>query len=139
MEREMSELVKSAGRFEVTLPEYKQLKTSRKELILVKTLWDYAYSIQSSIEEWKLTPWRQIDIDQMDTICKKFTKDIRALDKEMRAWDTYTGTENTLKNMMTSLRAVTELQNPAIRDRHWTQLMQATGVRICSCCYLYVK
>jgi hypothetical protein len=47
----------------------------------------------------------------------------------MRAWDTYVGVEGTVKNMLTSLRAVGDLQNPAIRDRHWQQLMQATGVR----------
>ncbi len=34
-----------------------------------------------------------------------------------------------MKNIMTSLRAVAELQNPAIRDRHWAQLMQATNVK----------
>lgn len=47
----------------------------------------------------------------------------------MRAWDTYSGVESVVKNMITSLRAVAELQNPAIRDRHWQQLMQATGVK----------
>ena len=46
----------------------------------------------------------------------------------MRAWDAYSGIENDVKNLMTSLRAVTELQNPAIRDRHWQELMHATGV-----------
>ena len=61
--------------------------------------------------------------------CKKFSKELRVLDKETRAWDAYNGAENAVKNMMTSLRAVGELQNPSIRDRHWTQLMQATGVR----------
>ena len=60
--------------------------------------------------------------------CKKFAKDIRGLDKEMRSWDTYLGLEGIVKNMITSLRAVAELQNPAIRDRHWQQLMRATGV-----------
>lgn len=48
----------------------------------------------------------------------------------MRAWDTYSGVENTVKNMLTSLRAVSELQNPAIRERHWQQLMAAT--KVCS-------
>ena len=57
------------------------------------------------------------------------------LDKEMRAWNAFQGVESTVKNMLTSLRAVTELQNPAIRDRHWQQLMQATGVS----CFLYVR
>ena len=56
-------------------------------------------------------------------------QEIRLLDKEMRAWDTYTGVENVVKNMITSLRAVGDLQNSAIRDRHWQQLMQATGVK----------
>lgn len=30
--------------------------------------------------------------------------------------------------MLTSLRAVGELQNPAIRERHWHQLMTSTKV-----------
>ena len=46
----------------------------------------------------------------------------------MRAWDAFTGLDSLVKNMVTSLRAVGELQNPAIRDRHWEQLMQATQV-----------
>jgi dynein heavy chain len=65
----------------------------------------------------------------METECKKFNKEMRAFDKEMRTWEAYLGAENEVKNMMTSLRAVTELQNPAIRERHWQELMKATGVK----------
>ena len=129
MENDMQSLLESAGLFEVNIPDYKQLKQCRKEIKMLKTLWDYVFIVRSSIEDWKLTPWLEINVEQMDMDCKKFSKDIRSLDKEMRAWDTYIGVENTVKNMLTSLRAVSELQNPAIRDRHWQQLMQATGVR----------
>ena len=59
-----------------------------------------------------------------------YNEDIRGLDKEMRAWDAFTGLDSLVKNMVTSLRAVGELQNSAIRDRHWEQLMQATQVTI---------
>ena len=48
----------------------------------------------------------------------------------MRTWDTYISLESTVKNMLTSLRAVGELQNPAIRERHWLQLMKSTKVTI---------
>lgn len=58
-----------------------------------------------------------------------FVAFVLALDKEMRAWNAYSGLDDAVKNMMTSLRAVTELQNPAIRERHWLELMQATGVK----------
>lgn len=54
------------------------------------------------------------------------------LDKEVRVWDVYVGLESTVKNLLTSLRAVNELQNSAVRERHWQQLMNTTGV----CCYL---
>ena len=64
----------------------------------------------------------------MDIECKKFAKDVRLLDKEMRIWNTYIELEATVKNMLTSLRAVGELQNPAIRERHWHQLMTSTKV-----------
>ena len=69
------------------------------------------------------------DVQTMDMDCKKFAKDVRMLDKEMRAWDVYLGLESTIKNMMASLKAVGDLQNPSIRERHWKQLMDATGVR----------
>ena len=128
VEKQMAALSQSAGLFEVQVPDYKQLKVCRRELVLLKQLWDYIVIVHSCIDDWKTTPWLEINIDNMNEDCKKFAKDIRLLDKEMRAWDAYSGVEATVKNMMTSLRAVGELQNPAIRDRHWTQLMQATGV-----------
>lgn len=40
MQSDMAELSKSAGLFEVLVPEYKQLKTCAKEAGLLKELWD---------------------------------------------------------------------------------------------------
>ena len=84
--------------------------------------------VNTSIDDWKTTKWKNINVEQMDIDCKKFAKDVRSLDKEMKSWDAFVGLDNTVKNMITSLRAVSELQNPAIRDRHSQQLMQATQV-----------
>ncbi|KAJ8682462.1 hypothetical protein QAD02_018254 [Eretmocerus hayati] len=130
LERQMDDIQASASLFEVIVPEFKQLKQSRKELRMLKQLWDYVNIVKSSIEGWKTTPWRKIDVENMDIECKKFAKEIRGLDKEMRSWDAYVNLEATVKNMLTSLRAVGELQNPAIRERHWLQLMKSTKVSL---------
>ena len=89
--------------------------------------------------------WSNIDVENMDMECKKFAKvtcrllypfnldntldtcnflaqDVRGFDKTMRPWHAYQGLDTTVKNMITSLRAVGELQNSAIRDRHWDQV-----------------
>ena len=129
MEGEMKGLYQAADLFEVTVPEFKQLKACRREIKLLKNLWDLITLVQSSFNDWKTTLWSDINVENMELECKKFVKDIRGLDKEMRAWDAFTGMESSVKNMVTSLRAVGELQNQAIRDRHWEQLMQATQVR----------
>lgn len=94
----------------------------------LQQLWDYVHIVHTCVNDWKTTPWRKIDVENMDIECKKFAKEIRMLDKEMRGWNTYTGLESTVKNTLTSLKAVGELQNPAIRERHWDQLMVSTKV-----------
>ncbi|XP_061233427.1 dynein axonemal heavy chain 17 isoform X1 [Neopsephotus bourkii] len=128
MEGDLAALSESAGLFEVLVPEYKQLKACRREACLLKQLWDMITLVNTNIDDWKTTRWKDIDVEQMDSDCKKFAKDIRSLDKEMRSWDAFIGLDTSVKNMITSLRAVNELQNPAIRDRHWQELMQATQV-----------
>uniref|UniRef100_UPI00398EA260 dynein axonemal heavy chain 11-like isoform X1 n=2 Tax=Pristiophorus japonicus TaxID=55135 RepID=UPI00398EA260 len=119
----------SANLFEVTVPEYKQLKQCRRDIVLLKQLWDIIVYVKTSIYDWTKTQWRQINVEQMDVELRRFAKGIRMLDKEVRVWDAYTSLDSTVKNLLTSLRAVTELQNPAIRDRHWYQLMNSTGVK----------
>lgn len=95
--------------------------------------------MHTCVNDWKTTPWRKIDVENMDIECKKFAKEIKMLDKEMRTWPTYIGLEATVKNTLTSLKAVGELQNPAIRERHWDQLMTSTKVNsICSIACIYV-
>ena len=127
-EKEMGKLTESSNLFEVQMIEFRMLQLCRKEVRMLKQLWDYIFLVKTSVDQWKTTPWKDIDVENMDMECKKFSKDIRGMDKEMRPWDVFTGLEVTVKNMLTSLRAVGELQNPAIRDRHWSQLVIATKV-----------
>ncbi|VDL18993.1 unnamed protein product [Hymenolepis diminuta] len=130
MEEELVKLKHQAHLFEVVLPEYRQLSSCRRDLRLLKCVWDWVFLIRSTIFGWYDTPWRRISVDEMDFTLKQFSvKDLRRLDKEARAWPVFLGIEAEVRNMMTSLRAVTELQNPTIRGRHWSQLMAATGVR----------
>ncbi|KAK9886615.1 hypothetical protein WA026_017537 [Henosepilachna vigintioctopunctata] len=122
------ELIDDGNIFDITIEEFKPIKHCRKELRQVKQLWDYISMMNSCIDEWRSTPWKKIDIENMEISCKRFVKDLRAMDKETKSWNVYVEGEKTIKNLLTSLRAVTELQNPAIRERHWKQLMQATKV-----------
>ncbi|XP_070067151.1 dynein beta chain, ciliary [Drosophila virilis] len=129
LEERQQTLTESAILFELQGPDPTKIELCRNDLKLVKIMWDFAISIESTINDWKKTPWKKIDIEAMDQECKKFGRELRGLDPAMRSWEPFIFMEASLKNLMTSLRAVTELQNPAIRDRHWVELMQTTKVK----------
>ncbi len=67
-------------------------------------LWDYSYVIRSSVDNWKTTHWKEIDVELMEIECKHFAKKIRGLDKEMRAWDAYVGLDASVRDLLTSLK-----------------------------------
>ena len=131
LENDIKDLQSEAELFEISVTKFPAIIQCRKENKMLKQLWDYTFLVRTSIEEWKLTLWMDIDVENMDMESKKFAKDIRGFDKEMREWNLFKGLETTVRNMLTSLRAVSELQNPAIRERHWEQLVQATKVKFC--------
>ncbi|XP_077481740.1 dynein axonemal heavy chain 9 isoform X2 [Stigmatopora argus] len=127
-EEVMASLMESANLFELNVSEYKQLRQCRHEVLLLKELWDMITVVESSMAAWKMTPWREIHVEDMELECKCFSKIIRGLDKKIKTWEAFTFLDNKVKNLLISIRAVAELQNPAIRVRHWHQLMSATGV-----------
>lgn len=55
-------------------------------------------------------------------------QEMQSLDKDARSWDVYIGLDHALKDLLTALRAVTQLQNSAMRERHWVQLATAMKV-----------
>jgi dynein heavy chain len=128
MEEMFNNLRESAVHFQLTLPEEARLHICRKLLKMIKNIWDFMFLVQSCIDDWKMTFWKKINVEEMESECKKFTKEMRGFEKEVKVLKPYIETEAMIKNLLTSLRAITELQNPAIRERHWIELMHATKV-----------
>ena len=77
-ERKMKQLQDSSQLFEVQIPEFKMLQLCRyfivyivillhllftfdfyfrKEIRMLKQLWDYIFLVKTSVDEWKTTPW----------------------------------------------------------------------------------
>ena len=73
MEREMQMLNDSAALFEVTVPDFKQVKQCRKEIKLLKQLWDYIYLVRTTFDDWKKTKWREINAEAVRLSTSHFT------------------------------------------------------------------
>ena len=49
--------------FEVSVPDYKQIRICRKEVRSLKHLWDFVNVVTSSFENWNSTPWKMINVE----------------------------------------------------------------------------
>lgn len=132
---QFKELVTSSNLFELGKPEEKLLNLCDRELKLSKQIWDFVYTVESCVEDWKTTPWKRVNVEDLEQECKKFAKELRQLDKDIRVWEPFLYITDLITNLMASLKAITSLQNPAIRERHWTELMRTTQVSV----ILYLK
>ncbi|KAI5106110.1 dynein heavy chain 11, axonemal, partial [Silurus meridionalis] len=131
LEQEAVMLQESCKLFEVSSPDFRQLGFCRRQIIVLKQLWDLLLCVQSIMDVWRETQWREINVEQMDAELKRLAKvsdsalEMQRLDKDARGWDVYAGLDHELKDLLTALRAVTQLQNTAMRERHWAQLAKA--------------
>lgn len=78
-EKELKALHDQANIFEQQITEFKQIKLARKELRLLKNLWDYINIVTSSLDEWKTTFWQKIDVEGMEQECKKLIRELRRM------------------------------------------------------------
>ncbi len=65
----------------------------------------------------------------MEDGAKAFVKEVKSLNKKVRDEDVFRGVDSNVKNFLTSVPLVADLRSPAMRDRHWEQLMSTTKVR----------
>ncbi|XP_025202252.1 dynein beta chain, ciliary-like, partial [Melanaphis sacchari] len=122
-------LLSQAILFEIPQPEPNILLSTKKTLRLNKQLWDFVYLVRGWINVWKSTLWNNVDTENIDMELKRFAKELKVMDKIIRDWSVYEYIEDLIKTMMTSLRALSELQNSAMKERHWAELMNVTNVR----------
>uniref|UniRef100_A0A1I8PY36 AAA+ ATPase domain-containing protein n=1 Tax=Stomoxys calcitrans TaxID=35570 RepID=A0A1I8PY36_STOCA len=111
---------------DIAPPDDSILRMCATEVKRIKQLWDFVHVIESCINDWRASPWLLIDTDDIENECKQFTRDLRTLDKSIREWAPYLYIVGVLRELVASLRTITELQNPAITERHWLELMQET-------------
>ena len=130
---ELSKIKRLADVFEfpeMVEPISKSLQDCSEDLVLLKDVWDTTAKCETQFAEWRQTAWASIDTDMMEMGTKGFIKEIKALPQRVRSYDAYQGLEKSAKNFLISIPLVADLSSPDMRDRHWSQLMDKTGVKL---------
>jgi dynein heavy chain len=118
--------------FELPVSKYPETVETRKELGLLKQLWDTKSMVASTFESWRQELWTDINTEDLEDMTKKILKQIRAFamhNQIVKGWQVYRDIEEMVKVMAVVLPLVNELHSPAMRDRHWKSLSAVCHVK----------
>ncbi len=113
--------------FDISVSNYRSLRESLEELVLLKTLWDSIQLVSSTFRDWESTLWDKIKTDDLMQRVKELQTQIKVMPKGLRGWKLYAWLVDMVKNMATVLPLINDLHSDTMRDRHWTMLMTVTG------------
>ncbi|KAL0236998.1 hypothetical protein PCE1_000395 [Barthelona sp. PCE] len=128
LEEELCELRREQDIFDINLTDTKRVKVLRSDLTSLKKLWDINFLINTEVNSWISTSWRAVNTEEMELKVKSFLKLLRKLPKECRQFSLYTGLDNDIKTFISSLPLISDLKQDSMRQRHWKQIVQVTGV-----------
>lgn len=93
----------------------------------MKKLWDHIQQCQNVFESYMNTKWVSTKPDDMETEVKALMKILKDM-KVDRKCNAYGGILEEIKKWQNLLPLISELADPAMRDRHWDSLRAKVGV-----------
>lgn len=74
MENQCNALKEQSIHFNLNPPEEGRMSYCRRMIRLLKHMWDFHFAVSSCVDDWKQTAWKKINVDEMETECKRFSK-----------------------------------------------------------------
>ena len=113
--------------FSIEPPANKDTAQTEKELDLLDAVWTMLDEWVANLDGWKTGKFKDMDVDQIETVAGQFAKRVYKLGKEIKGWKVLESLKERVDNMKKLMPLIGDLRNPAMRERHWQELMGEVG------------
>ncbi|XP_052258855.1 uncharacterized protein LOC127863384 isoform X2 [Dreissena polymorpha] len=127
LENEAQDLIELQELLEASVVDFNTLPTCRHELNNLKQVWETVRVIDDQQDEWKRNRWQKMNTKFLREETNKQLEIVRGLPEDVFTWDIYMGLHESITNIQACLPLIDDLSNPAMRTRHWKQLVRVTG------------
>lgn len=87
-------------------------------------LWEGNLKVVNTIEEAKRIVWQHLDSEGLEDSAKSLVQILRKLPRTVRSSDAFTGVDRVVKNFVVTCPIISSLRSPAMRERHWLELLE---------------
>jgi len=107
--------------------DFSKLDQCRQLLKDFNLTWKTVQHIRKHLEDIKQQQWQKLDSKLVLLHCEKHLENLQLLPPVAKNWQIYLYTEDEIKRIKICAQLLDDLSNPALRTRHWKQLIRLTG------------
>ncbi|XP_063042411.1 dynein axonemal heavy chain 2 [Engraulis encrasicolus] len=114
--------------FKMEQPHSKDIQSLEKDLDYLQQVWAISQQWERHWEEWKVGQFSTIQTDSMDSTAQTLYKKLHKLSRELKdkQWEIVETSKNKINQFKSTIPLITDLRNPAMRERHWNQIRHET-------------
>ncbi|VFV23646.1 dynein heavy chain axonemal [Lynx pardinus] len=127
-EKNRQELANAEKLFDLPITMYPELLKVQKEMNNLRTIYDLYEALKVAKEEWSQTLWINLNVQFLQEGIDSFLRSLRRLPRQVRNLSVAYHLEAKMKDFKDSVPLLLDLKHEALRDRHWKELMEKTGV-----------
>jgi hypothetical protein len=113
---------------EFTVNLFKNRALMKADFALLHSVWDITHGIQEELEIRKNILWSEIDVAVLSNECQNHVKTIRRIEKREKEWGVYSGLDQLIESVSSTIPIMDQLHNDKLCKRHWKRLEEVTGV-----------
>ncbi|KAH0787434.1 dynein heavy chain 2, axonemal [Histomonas meleagridis] len=113
--------------FKLDPPVYKEISTVETDLGLLEQIWNLEDEWNIMWENWKKESFKNIDVSSMESAAQAHYKSILSLG--IKNWDVCDSLTKKIQLFKRTMPLISNLKEPAIRQRHWNILMNEIGIQ----------
>ncbi|XP_076145705.1 dynein axonemal heavy chain 2 [Alosa pseudoharengus] len=124
LKEEESGICNGLSMFKIEQPHSKDIQTLEKELDSLQQVWEITQQWERHWDEWKVGRFSTLQTDSMDNTAQALYKRLNKLSRELKdkQWEIVETSKNKINQFKMTIPLITDLRNPAMRDRHWNQI-----------------
>ncbi|XP_069829066.1 uncharacterized protein [Dendropsophus ebraccatus] len=127
LQNEAKDLKELQELLETTVVDFSILNNCEDLLQKLSLVWQHVDSILQEQDVWKKELWQNMNTDELYKRTKKHLMLLQSFPGEVQEWDVYKKAMEIVNIMHVTLPLIEDLSNPAMRTRHWNQLVRQTG------------
>ncbi|XP_034494845.1 dynein heavy chain 10, axonemal isoform X4 [Ailuropoda melanoleuca] len=127
-EKNRQELANAEKLFDLPITMYPDLLKVQKEMNGLRTIYELYEGLKVAKQEWSQTLWINLNVQFLQEGIEGFLKSLRKLPRQVRNLSVACHLEAKMKAFKDSIPLLLDLKHEALRDRHWKELMEKTGV-----------